>query len=750
MSLTLLESNQGVTAENEEAIDLQHYIRVIQRFKWRILSLAFIITLLTSVVVFSITPKYTASATLLIQAENANVVSIEEVYGIDSGQKEYLFTQFEILKSQQIASRVVEKLDLVSHPEFDPDQQPQKFNLIEKIKTWLPFLPNKIVYYSDEEKLRLKTRLVVNDFVSRLTISPIRKTQLVNISFVSVSPDLAAEIVNAMADIYIESHLESKLMMTEKASTWLNDRLGSLKNKLDLSEDALQAYQNKEQLVDIDGIKGLEAKELQELTRELQKARQQLKESEHIYTLVQEKRNDASSLIALPEVLNHPLIQRVNEASQIAKTKVSELKGVYGPKHPIMIAAESELKSVKENLNNQIAVLVSGIDNEYQTNKANKQDLEKAVRAKGQRYRELSSLDSKQKEFKREVDSNQALYNAFFTRLKETKEVGEFQSANARLVDPALPPLLPSNPRKKLIISLAFVVSIGLGVFLAFVFELLNDGIRSVDDVENTLKQRMLGLLPLQKLTRNSSLPVRHFFNAKEHAFAESIRTLRTSLLLLNIEHEVKVISVTSSIPGEGKTTVSINLAFALGQIEKVLLIDADMRRPSIAKTFEYPAYQPGLSNIISGTHNISECLITDEESGIHLVTAGTLPPNPQELLASAEFAKLIESVRDKYDRIIIDTAPTQAVSDAILVSQHSDSLVYIVKADSTREKMIKAGLSRLMQAGVRIDGIVLNQVDLKAAAKYGEYTGYYDQYGYNAQTALDAEVRTNKVAKNG
>ena len=749
MSLTLLESSQSVTSESDETIDLQHYIRVIQRFKWRILSLAFIITLLTSVVVFSITPKYTASATLLIQAEKANVVSIEEVYGIDSGQKEYLFTQFEILKSKQIASRVVEKLQLVNHPEFDPDQKPQGFDLIAKIKTLLPFLPTKVVNYSDEEKLSMKTRLVVSDFVSRLTISPIRKTQLVNISFVSTSPYLAAEIVNVLAEIYIESHLESKLMMTEKASSWLNERLGGLKNKLDQSEDALQAYQNKEQLVDIDGIKGLEAKELQELTRELQKARRQLKESEHIYNLVQNKRNDISSLITLPEVLNHQLIQRVNEASQVARTKISELKGIYGPKHPIMIAAESELKSVNDNLNNQIAVLVSGINNEYQTNKVNQKNLEEAVRVKGQRYRELSSLDTKQKELKREVDSNQALYNAFFTRLKETKEVGEFQSANARLVDAAQSPLHPASPKKKIIIGLAFVVSISLGIILAFVFEMLNDGIRSVNDVENKLKQRMLGLLPLQKLARKASLPLRLFFNAKEHGFGESIRTLRTSLLLLNIEHEAKVISVTSSVPAEGKTSVSINLSFALAQLENVLLIDADMRRPSVAKTFELPAYQPGLSNIISGTHDVSECIVKDEESGIDIITAGSLPPNPQELLASSEFDKLIASVKQQYDRIVIDTAPTQAVSDAVLVAKQSDSLVYIVKADSTREKMIKAGLSRLMQAGVRIDGIVLNQVDLKAAAKYGEYTGYYDQYGYNAQTALDAEEKTNKTAKN-
>ncbi|GAA6173650.1 exopolysaccharide regulatory tyrosine autokinase VpsO [Colwellia sp. KU-HH00111] len=748
MSLTPLDSIEKTGMKGTEHLDLKYYIQVIQRFKWRIISLASVITLLAAVIVFSITPQYKATATLLIQAEQANVVSIEEVYGFDSSRQDYLFTQFEILKSKEIARRVVEKLNIVDHPEFDPDKQPQQFSLMNKLKALLPFLPQQLELLSEQDKLRIRKRKVIEEFISRLTISPIRKTQLVNISFVSASPVLAADVSNLLAEVYIENHLEAKLNMTEKASSWLNERLSILKDKLERSEAQLQAYQNKEQLVDIDGIKGLEAKELQDLTRQLSEARQRLKQSEQLYSLVQSKGNDIGLLIALPEVLNHKLIQNVNEAAQIARTKVSELQGIFGPKHPVMIAAQSELKSANENLSSQVKLLLSGISNEYESAKTNEMSLAKAVNEKRQYFRALSSIDSKQKELKREVETNQQLYSAFFTRLKETKEVGEFQSANARLVDAALPPLRPSSPKKKVIIGLAFIVSLGLGILLAFIFELLNDGIRSVDDVENKLKQRMLGLLPLQKVARSQSLPLRLFFDAKEHGFGESIRTLRTSLLLLNIEHEAKVISVTSSVPAEGKTSVSINLSFALAQLENVLLIDADMRRPSIAKTFELPAYQPGLSNIISGTHDISECIVKDEQSGIDIITAGSLPPNPQELLASNQFNQFIDAIKHQYDRIVIDTAPTQAVSDAVVVAKQSDSLIYIVKADSTREKMIKAGLSRLIQAGVRIDGIVLNQVDLKAAAKYGEYTGYYDQYGYNSQTDLDREEKTSKVAK--
>lgn len=741
MSLTLLEPKTN-TATESETVDLLHYFRVIQRFKWRILSLAILVTLLTSVIIFSITPQYTSTATLLIQTEKANVVSIEEVYGLESNKSEYFFTQFEILKSQELATRVVDKLNLIGVAEFDPEKK-KKLDIVKKIREVFPFLPQRVDNYTDEEKAVRKRREVVDEFISRLDISPIRKTQLVKISFITQSPTLSADIVNTLADVYIESHLESKLLMTEKASSWLNERLTALKDKLDASENILQAYQNKEQLVDIDGVKSIAAKELQQLNSELSTAKQRLEQSAHIYNLMQSQQDDIKSLIALPEVLNHQLIQNVNEAVQTVKTKVSELKGVYGPKHPIMIAAQSELQSVNENLYNQIKVLVSGISNEYQSAQANVDSLENVVKLKGQRFRELSTLDAKQKELKRDVESNEQLYNAFFTRLKETKEVGEFQSANARLVDRALPALLPSKPKKALLISLAFVVSLSFGIVLSFLFEMLNDGIRSVEDIENKLKQRMLGLIPLQKTSRKEGLSLGFFFDSNEHAFGEAIRTIRTSLLLLNMEHEAKVISVTSSVPAEGKTTVSINLSFALGQLERVLLIDADMRRPSIAKTFGFPSYQAGLSNILAGTHTFDECLIKDKQSGIDVICAGTLPPNPQELLASGAFSQLIKAVKGKYDRIVIDTPPTQAVSDAILLSQQSDSLLYVVKADSTREKMIKSGLGRLIAGGIRIDGIVLNQVDLKLAAKYGEYTGYYDQYGYNSQNTKHSKKET-------
>jgi capsular exopolysaccharide synthesis family protein len=209
---------------------------------------------------------------------------------------------------------------------------------------------------------------------------------------------------------------------------------------------------------------------------------------------------------------------------------------------------------------------------------------------------------------------------------------------------------------------------------------------------------------------------------------------------LLNIDKPSQTILITSSVPKEGKSTVSVNLSFALGQLSKVLLIDTDLRKPSIGKLFSLPGFQPGLANVLAGSHELDECIVADDQSNVDVLSAGTLPPNPQELLASEKFAQLMVTLKARYDYIVLDSAPTQAVSDAIVVSKQCDSLVYVVKADSTSDKMINNGLSRFIEIGHRIDGVVLNQVDLKKAQRMGEYSGYYDQYGYNSYRADDAK----------
>jgi len=732
---------------DNDTIDFSHYVQTILRYIWRILGLTFFLTLLTALLVFSTSPTYTANVSLLIEAEQANILSIEEVYGLDSSRKEYFETQYEILRSRRIAERVVEKLSLHENYYFDSDVAKANKSIFKRsienvkstIKSALPFLPQEEdVQLSDEEILQGKKAYATRLLMERTSVKPVRNTQVVEVFVDSPNPELSALLANTIADIYIESYLQAKLEMTEKATFWLNESLQGLREKLDEAEVNLTKFYEDNQVVDIDGVVTLVSDQVQELSEQLLDAQILLQRNQAIFDEVNRKGTDIDELSNLPEVLNHPSVQSVKREEVVIQSRVSELREVYGPKHPKMISANAELTSIKKSLRDQILNLVSGINSEYRTAQSKvaalSSDLEKAKAE----LRQLSTLDNQRKALQRDVDINQQLYDSFFTRLKETDQIGGFESANARILDKATAPSSPSAPRKGLILIAAVVLSFGFGAFMSLVLEALNSGIRSVDAVERKIGQRLLGLIPWENHKRKEHLPVRHFFDPSHHLFSESVRTLRTSLQLLNIDRSSKVTLVTSSVPKEGKSTVSVNLAFAIGQLKRVLLLDTDLRKPSVAKLFSLPGFQPGLANVVAGTHTLDECIVRDEQSNIDILSAGTLPPNPQELLASEGFAKLMSKLREDYDHIIVDSAPIQAVSDSIVVSKYCDSLVYVVKADSTNVKQIKNGLSRFVEIGHRIDGVVLNQVDLRKSRTTGDYAGFYDEYGYTSNQSAE------------
>lgn len=723
---------------DDETIDFAHYWQVFKRYAGRIILLAVLFTILVALIVMKMTPIYSATASLLIESQPANVTSIEEVYKSDTSRKDYMQTQYEIIQSRQVAARAVDELDLSNDAVFMP-QSSGGLTIVKDVKKWvkskIPFLPKQEkVELTETQKAEKRRQAAINKLMNSISVTLVNNTQVIEVTAVSDSAELAARIANTMGDVYVENYLQAKVDMTSKATSFLTESMEGLKDKLEEAERKLTAFYEENQLVNLSGgVVGLAAEELEEYSDQLLKAQTTLKQNRTIYEQTQRNGADYSALARLPEVLNHANIQSVRRQLSEAQSRVSELSKVFGPKHPKMVAAQAEYDSVQDTLETQIRDLISSITTQYRSSQDKVANLQEEVANAKAEYRKLSSLENKRRALQREVDINQQLYNSMFTRLKETSEIGGFQSANARILDPAVAPNNPSAPNRTLLIGAAFVVSFGFGVFLAFVLEALNSGVRSVDDVEKKLGQRMLGLIPLIPQKRKENMALRAFFDSKYHQFSEAVRTLRTSLSLMNLEKQNQAILVTSSVPKEGKSTVSTNLAFALGQLDKTILIDADLRRPSIGKRFNVPAYQPGLSNLTMKTHSLDECLVHDEQSGIDLICAGSIPSNPQELLAGEGFNALITYLKKHYKYVVVDTAPTQAVSDAMVVSKACDSVIYVVRADSTSEKMIQNGLGRFLQVGHRVDGVVLNQVDLRRSDVSERYGGFYDQYGYNA-----------------
>ncbi|QBY03148.1 polysaccharide biosynthesis tyrosine autokinase [Thalassotalea sp. HSM 43] len=723
-----IHSNQGNHShqnddEHFDDIDFKQLFNVLLRNKWQIIALTVAVGLFAGIYAYSITPIYQATATMHLESAQAKVDDLNDVYSDTSASEEYYYTQLEIIRSKPVAKKVVENLNLDKSPLFQID----KAKLLELSPELLTLSEAKL----DEHIKQIRYASALGYVQSGLSASPIKQTQLINISFTSQHPEMTPLIANAVSQAYIDNHIQVSLERIEKSATWLNSSLSGLKTKLTTSQEALQAFREQESLVDIGGIKSLAAKEVEKLSAQLLDARQALKTTELVYSLVRQQ-TSVDELASLPDVLNHPAIKAATEQKRSAETTLETLSLTYGQKHPKIIAAKADVAREQANINKNIQSLEKTIGNDFKKSQQNVAQLQNALQEAKRQYQKLTRLDNQHRDLLQEVETNKELYAAFFNRLKETAELEGFEANVGRIIEEATTPYSPIKPNKKLIIVIAMITAAAAAVGIVLLLEAMNSTIRSVDDVEAKLSKSLLGIVPLIKDKDDSAqFDVSYFNEGNDHSFSESIRTLRTSLLLLNLEDNSKVFSVTSTIPGEGKTAVSTNLAFALAQLDKTLLIDTDMRRPSLAKNFDMDMNTPGLSNVIAKTHALDECIHRDEKSGLDLLPAGQLPPNPQELLASNQFKQMLNELKEKYDRIIIDTAPVQAVSDAMIVARLADSHLYVVKAESTKESMIKRGMKRMTMAGINIDGVVLNQVDLAKARQYQDFTGYYDQYGY-------------------
>jgi capsular exopolysaccharide synthesis family protein len=708
-------------------LDIVEYWRALSKRRWSIFGLTVLAAILATLIASNMRPLYRSTATLLIEQSKSKVVSIEEVYSQGMVQREYYQTQVEILKSEDLARKVVQKLKLTTHPEFDPRQaEPGWFARLTAIdgSTEQSKAPDDVL------------KDVIQRFKRDLQIQSVRNSQLVQIGFVSHDKELAAKVPNALADVYIESDLEARMAMTQKASEWLRERMGELRAKVDTSEKALQDYRDRERIVDTKGLALSGAgRQLEELTKSLVESRQKRAEAESAYSLVQQIKTGRTqaSYESVPVVLRHPLVQKMKEAESEAERRLSDAAKRYGPEHPKLVQAKAELEAAKENTRKQMEIVVGGLQKEYEAARANESAVERAL---SQSKADIQGLNRKEFQLgvlEREVQQNRNLYDMFVNRLKETSVGGDLQSTVARVIDPATIPGRPFAPNKALIVAIAAAVTLIVAALLALLLDRLANTVNSTSDVENRLGVAALGVLhKIKGFTKKGFVSELAFFNDTQSTFSEAVRTVRTSILMSALDDPHKVVVITSSVPEEGKTTLSFNLACALGQVKKVLLVDADMRRPKIGKLTGRNSKAPGLADLVAGQAQVSQCVFFDERAGIHILPAGTVPPNPLELLSSNRFGEVITKLKEAFDIVVIDSAPLQLVSDALVLSQFASSVIYVVKADATPYQVAQNGLKKLRRADAPVLGVVLNQLDLERAEKYyGEYSGYRSYKGY-------------------
>jgi succinoglycan biosynthesis transport protein ExoP len=716
----------------DDFIDVGRLFRAVMRHKWGILGLTFAITLVTGLIVYSMEPVYQASASIVLESEEANVVNVEKVYSLGTGNYEYSQTQFEILKSRSLAERVVRKLQLYENPAFLPRDEGVEESWFDfDLKSLLPaYRKEPPIQLSEAERQEQLIQAITDEVAGNLTVSPVEYSYVVYLNYQSTHPGLAAEIVNAIAQEFIDSNLETRLSGTVQATGWLKERLEELKEKLRVSEQALQDFREREGLVSVEGVTGLGGSELKVLSQRLEDARKARIEAQNIMEDVRGMNSPSTEeLLTVPAVLQHPMISQLNKELTDAERNVAELAKRYGPKHPKMIAAMSDLHSASSELASEVRKVVSGINREYEIARRNESQLQAEWEANKAELQDFNRKEFQLQELQSEVDTNRELYDIFFTRIKSVSETGGFEKPHARILDRAMVPVTPFRPDKQLSITLALVLALMLGCGVAILLDILDNTVKTPDDVQDKLHAPLLGTLP--KMKANKAGEFEQYWQKPQGQFAEALRSVRTGVVLSGLDDPARIIVVTSTVPGEGKSTVALNLGAALAQMENTLVIGADLRRPSLAGKCGLTPNHSGLTHFVSGTAKLDDCIEHLPEMNLYVMPAGFIPPNPLEMISSRKFVEALMHLRERFDRIVIDSAPVQAVSDALILASNADSVIYVVKADSTSATQASRGIASVIASNEPLTGVVLNMFDPKKTRGYygSEYQHYSDYY---------------------
>lgn len=721
-------------AELFNQLDFVDYWRTICSHKWAISAFTAVITLLSAVVVMVSTPIYSTTATILIEPNKQKVVSnVDDVYNAFGASREHYLTQVEILKSYEVALKAVNTLKLYDHPDYDP-RHPKKGLVATLLERFGYSTSAKEPEEWNEQKL---AEAVAGGFSGSTSIEPVRLSQLVKISFESPDPVIAMRAANAIVAAYIENDLDARYLMTRDASVWLQGRMSTLKDKLTQSEEALQAYREKRGIADVKGqAQSGAAAGVQQITLQLVQARVRRAEAENSYKLIKNA-TETGALESLPSVQRSPIVAEAKRQESEANRKMSEISLRYGKSHPKFVQAEGELVTARENVKRQIDVVVAGVAQEFEAARGTERALEATLASARGSIVELNRQEFGLTVLEREVDSNRQMYEMFIKRGKETNVGGDLQSTIARVIDTAKLPGGPVRPKRTRTVAMALLLSALAGIMIALMLHRLDNTLKNTEDVEILLKQPLLSALPKFKpedLERTSS-GSKTLLVAQNSLYFEAIRTARTGVLLSSVDSAKRVLLVTSSISGEGKTTFAANLALAHAHTKKTLLIDADMRRPSLGKTFGIEASAAGLSDLVAGTAKFKDCLHRLKDTNLVMIASGPIPPNPLELLHSERFKQTIRTLTEHFDIIVIDSPPVELVSDALVIAVQVTGVLFLVKAMSTPVPLARKAIRRLRRTGGNIMGVALNALDFNKAKKYyGEYVGYDSAYTAHGQ----------------
>jgi capsular exopolysaccharide synthesis family protein len=739
----------------EKEIHLRDYLRIVLKRKNTVLTFFIVTFLVVLIATFTATPVYRATTKVMMERDASG--SLTGNYRYLSYDPEFLETQYQVITSMSVAEKVADILgpEKVYNAFFDEAEEGNGF--LAPVTGWFKSVYSSFkemigigglqasAYDDDASALGLEEAAVMTkaDRIARvvqagINVAPVSNSRVVEISYYSENPALATKVVNSVAQAYINELLDMRMAVSDYSITWMTKKAEAQKEKLEQSERAYQEYLRKKDIVTVEDKITVLPERLSQLTRRLTEAEAENKELKAVYSQI--LRTKAENLETIPDISENPAVAAIKQQIIDAEQNITDLSKKYGPKHPVMISAQDELSGLELKKEEEIDRAVRTIQNRYQLAASNEDDLRNLLDETkfetanlNEKYIQLSIL-------KREVETNRNLYDALMKKLKESDITEESQTVNVWVIEEADLPSGPAKPQKKRNMLLAIVLGLFGGIGLAFFIEYLDNTVKSPEDVEERFDIPVVGTIPLYK-SENETI-VQSVLTDSSPLVSEGFNSLRTSIFLSSADALPGTLIVTSTSPGEGKSSISACLASTVAKAgKKTLLIDADMRRPVQHKNFRIDN-KVGLSNVLAGlaTRDFINNGLVDN---LHVITAGPVPPNPSELLSSEKMKRLIADLSDTYDMIIIDSPPVINVSDALLLSKHAQGVIIVSWAGSTTYEMIRKGLKQIREVAAPVIGMVLNRFDAK---KSGYYYGYGDYYysSTNEDNTADSTPKTD------
>ena len=718
-------------------LHLYDYLLILRKQKWLILSFLVVVVTIVSIATFRMKPVYVASAKIEIDRENTSIVPFQGVdsYDLMIDLDTYIETQSRILTSETMALQTIRNLSLAGNPEFSGNDSSEA-----------------IAAGSLENQ---KVPPEIGAFLGSLTVRRVPNTRLMEVSFESTDPRVAAQILNAHLKNYIEENYKSRYEATAKASAWLQEELTELSEKVRKSEDARIQYERNYQIWAVDDKNdknNVSTERLADLNKQLTDAQSESLKKQALYEFA--KTGDVD---AVPQLRDNSTLQEMQRKRADLAVLYTDLVNQYGPNYPKVQRLQAQIKEVDDQMARERKGILAQLESEYREAKQHEDLL---IHALDLQKSEVNAMSEKMIQYnilKREAEANKALYDSLQTKLKEAQISSGLKSSNIRIVDPAMIPSTPSRPAKTRNIALAFVFGLVGGIGLALLREYLDNTVKTPDDVETLTRLPSLAVVPA--FGEGAIEPKRNGYfgmasgnghdkrielvaqHLPKSQVSEAFRALRTALLLSQPDHPPQVILVTSALPREGKTTAAANLAVTLAQLgDRTVLVDADLRKPGVGRLLNLGSGKyAGLSSYLAGVSSLD--LVTVPHPSIPNLAAiptGPLPPNPADLLSSNRLSDAITELRKSFKFIVIDSPPVMAATDAVILSVQTDGVLLVVRSGETPKEAFTRTRDLLVSVKCHLLGVVLNAVDHNARNYYYSYRYYPYSYGYGPQESVE------------